>query len=231
MWFISILLVGCGSSSRSTAASPGSGASVLKPAGALVTDCFDFPNRPFRPNNHAEVGLRLTSGDAAVDFALPDVGGGAVRLSDLLAKKPVLLVQGSWTCPRFQEERDGIDKIAEKYGKDVEVVVVYNVEAHPSGGQPSPYHGRPKPHEFSDRGQSRNQDERARSAAQIAEGASFDVLVDTFDAGRANPVWCTYGTCPSCSWLIGQDGSIAAAHEWHDTPSMMGSIDALLAKR
>lgn len=222
-----LLSLGCGASAGP---SVGKGVdSALRPRSDLVTDCYGFPSRPFRPNNHPELGLRLKAGDTAVDFELSDPEGRPARLADLLKKSPVLLVQGSWTCPRFQEERSGIGGLARKYGEDLQVVVVYNVEAHPGMGQPSPYSGRNREHEFSDRGQSRNQTERARSAAQVAKGATFQVLVDTFDIGRANPVWCTYGTCAACSWLIGQDGRIVAAHEWHDTPTMTGSIEALLA--
>ena len=37
-----------------------------------------------------------------------------------------------------------------------------------------------------------------------------------------------YGTCPSCSWLIRRDGTVAAQHECHDPVTMDRSIEALL---
>jgi hypothetical protein len=160
-----------------------------------------------------------------VDFELKSTEGHTVRLSEMLATKPVLLVQGSWTCPRFQQERMGLEETFKRFGQSVHVVVVYNIEAHPAGGDPSPYRGRPWPADFSDRGQPRSFEERLRNAQEIARDASMPVLVDKL----SNPIWCTYGTCSSCSWLIGKDGTIAAAHEWHDASSMNASIEALLA--
>jgi hypothetical protein len=214
-----------------TPEAPAPGGSVLRPASELVTDCYDFPRRQFTRANHPEVGVRLESGQPAVDFTLQDTRGKSVRLGDLLAEKPVLLVQGSWTCPRFQEERPGLEQLQSRYGQDLHIVHVYNVEAHPQGREPSPYHGRPAPQDFSDRGQARNYEERLRSARDIDRDSNLTVLVDAYDAGSANPVWCTYGTCASCSWLIAQDGTIWAHHEWHDTPSMTTSIEALLASK
>jgi hypothetical protein len=210
-------------------AAPGlPGGSQLRPESELVPNCFGWPDEPFTRQNHADVGARLATGAAAVDFTLQDVNGKPVHLADLLADQPVLLVEGSWTCPRFQSERAGLDALARKYAGQVQVVLAYTVEAHPAEAA-SPYRGRPWPQEFSDRGQAATYDERLASAKQVAQGAAMKVVVDDLRPGRANPIWCTYGTCASCSWLIGRDGTIAANHEWHDNPSMETSIDALLA--
>jgi hypothetical protein len=194
----------------------------------LVTTCHGFPDeRPTRAN-HAEVGLRLQQGDRAVDFTLSDVDGTEHTLSALLATKPVLLVQGSWTCPRFQERRPGLETLQDKYGDDVHVVIVYNIEAHPPDGVPTPYHGKPRPREYSDKQQPKTLKERIDNARPVAEASDALVLVDDLGPGRNNPVWCTYGTCASCSWLIDQQGNIVASHDWHDNESMDRSIAALL---
>ncbi|MEQ1502414.1 MAG: deiodinase-like protein [Myxococcota bacterium] len=209
---------------------PGPAPAGLRSATELVTDCFDYPEQPFDKHRHADVGTRLTAGDRAVDFTLRDVKGNAVRLADLLVDKPVLLVQGSWTCPRFQQERPGLEQTVKRFRNDVTVVLVYGIEAHPGGNDPSPYRGKPWPEAFSDRKQPKTYDERLRNARDIARDASMRVVVDAVDAPGANPVWCTYGTCPSCSWLIRRDGTIAAQQEWHDQATIEGSIAALLAE-
>jgi hypothetical protein len=196
---------------------------------ARATDCFDLPRAPPSPSNHAEVATFLETGEQAVDFTLRDVDGRPWTLSRLLADKPVLLVQGSWTCPRFQENRAGLEHTVKAYGDAVHVVFVYAIEAHPQAPDAGPYHGKPRPKEFSDRGQARSYEERLRSAREVAATTKALVLVDDFVAPGANPVWCTYGTCASCAWLIGQDGRIATHHLWHDPPSMDASIQALLA--
>lgn len=202
----------------------------LLPASELVTDCFDWPNRPFSKNSHADIGTRLTTGDRAVDFTLADTKGGVVRLADLSADKPVLLVQGSLTCPRFQEARLALDETVKRYGNELSVLVVYNVEAHPAGNDPSPYKGRPWPKEFSTRGQPSTAAERMKNATELARGAAMRIGVDDFDSPGANPVWCTYGTCASCAWLIRRDGTIADHQEWYDPEHTRAAIDTLLAE-
>jgi hypothetical protein len=197
----------------------------LRPTSELVADCHDTVTK----KDHATLALKLQTGDRAVDFELQDTDGAPVRLSSLLASKPVLLVQGSWTCPRFQQERMGLEETYKRFRDAIHIVVVYNIEAHPGGGDPSPYRGKPWPADFSDRGQPRTFEERLRNAQEIARDASMPVLVDKLGAPGSNPVWCTYGTCASCSWLIGQDGVIVAAHEWHDAPTMNASIEAVVA--
>lgn len=204
--------------------------SPLEPPSALVTDCFGWPADDFTKRNHADVGARLHVGDRAVDFTLRDVNGKEVHLADVLADHPVLLVQGSWTCPRFQDERAGLEETLKRFRNSVTVLHVYNVEAHPAGKDPSPYSGKPWNLRFSDRKQATTYDERVRYAKDIARDTSMQVLVDNLGRTGANPVWCTYGTCASCSWLIGQDGTIAAQHDWHDRATMEASIEALLGR-
>ncbi|MEZ4238663.1 MAG: hypothetical protein R3F59_21425 [Myxococcota bacterium] len=202
----------------------------LWPPSALQRDCLGWPARDFARNRHAEVSARIGPGDRAVDFTLTDTSGEAVHLADLLADAPVLLVQGSWTCPRFQAERAGLEQTAKRFRNDLHVVIVCSVEAHPAGKDPGPYKGRPDPREFSDRGQPDTYAERLRNARDIARDTTIPVLVDGLDGDGANPVWCTYGTCPSCSWLIRRDGTVEAQHTWHDRPSMEASVAALLAR-
>jgi hypothetical protein len=208
----------------------GDGDAGLWPPSALKTGCFDWPRRDFNKSRHADVGAKIQAGERAVDFTLKDTRGKDVRLADLLERKPVLLVQGSWTCPRFQEERAGLEETLKRFRNDLEIVIVYNIEAHPAGNDPGPYKGRPNAKDFSDRKQPRTYEERLRNARDVARDTAIPVLVDTLDQDGSNPVWCTYGTCASCSWLIRQDGMVEAQHEWHDRPSMEASIEGLLAR-
>ena len=207
---------------------PSEGTGLL-PASEIVTDCFDWPTREFAKNRHAEIGTRLTKGDRAVDFTLQDTRGTPVRLADLLDTKPVLLVQGSLTSPRLQDSRLDLEGTVKRFGDEVAVLFVYNVEAHPAGKDPSPYKGRPWTRSTSTRGQARSYAERVHDAAEVARDTSMQVVVDAWDAPGANPIWCTYGTCAFCSWLIRQDGTIALQQEWHDTRPTEAAIEALLA--
>ncbi len=203
--------------------------SQLRPSSELKANCFGFPDRRFSRRNFAEVEALLETGDAALDFTLDDPQGKQVRLKDLLDDKPVLLLQGNLTCPRFQENRRALEATTRKYGDDVHVLLVYNIEAHPRR-DPSPYRGNPWELKHTDRRQASTWSDRARSAREVARTSQMQIVVDALDARNANPVWCTYGTCPSCSWLIRRDGTIAAHHDWHDPPTMDRSIESLLAE-
>jgi hypothetical protein len=200
----------------------------LRPAQDQVVQCFDWPDREFSRANRATRGEFLHAGDRAVDFTLDDVAGRPVRLGALLEERPVLLVQGSHTCPVFQERLPGLRATAERYEGQIHALVVYNIEAHPKA-EPSPYRGVPTEHEYSDRGQPRSYAERAANARTVDAGKAR-VLVDALDGRASNPVWCTYGTCPACAWLIRQDGVIETLHDWYDPTSMDASIAALLQR-
>ena len=78
---------------------------------ALLAGCADAPAPeppapPTQPVSDASssaddaVGTALAVGDRAPDFELPDIDGGTVRLTDLLAQGPVVLTfyRGAW-CP------------------------------------------------------------------------------------------------------------------------------------
>jgi hypothetical protein len=54
-----------------------------------------------------------------------------VSLKDLRAKKPVVLIFGSVTCPPFRRALDGIDNVYRDFHDGAEFLFVYIREAHP----------------------------------------------------------------------------------------------------
>ena len=54
--------------------------------------------------------------------------------------KPALLLTSSFTCPKSRSRWPEAAKLAKKYGRSLDVVVVYVIEAHPVE-DPSPYKG------------------------------------------------------------------------------------------
>lgn len=208
----------------------GAPASRLRPASALTTDCFGWPGAAWtRQNSVGRPATMVNTGDPAIDFTLRDREGTEHRLADLLQGAPVLLVQGSYTCPRYQETEPDVAALATEFADQVQTVLVYNMEAHPKG-EANPYHGVPKEHAYSDRPQPDAYEARVKHAADVEVGSDVLVLVDALGAGGSNPVWCSYGTCPSCAWLIRQDGVVEAVHLWTDPPTLRGSIQALLGR-
>lgn len=229
-----VLAVGCGAQADPPTPSDGpartEASSQLRPASELTRHCHGWPGRRWSRSNHATLQTQLRTGDPAIDFTLKDSDGQPVRLADLLKDKPVLLHSGSFTCPRFQDNQAGLNRTAERFADRIHTAVVYVTEAHPKAPQPSAYHGVPKPQAHSDRRHSASWTERANSARELQLQPGILRLVDDLDGANSNPFWCSYGTCPSCSFLVGKDGRLRAVHLWHDEASMNGSIEALLAE-
>ncbi len=71
----------------------------------------------------------------APDFALPRAGSSdTVRLSQFRHRKPVVLVFGSYTCPKFRYGSPALNELWSHYGKQAEFLLVYIREAHGAGG-------------------------------------------------------------------------------------------------
>lgn len=207
----------------------------------LVSGCFRFPERPFDERNHVPDGHEWeaflgpsasapTRADRAIDFELRDVDGTPHRLSELLATRPVWLQTGSYTCPVYQNAvASGLNPLAARsnaagpYAEQIHFVHVYTVEAHPPA-EYSPY-GSTREFEVSIFPQPLTYLARVENARAMRPLIEEGILVvDALEptAAGSNPIWCTYATCPACSFLIGRDGVI---HEVLERTSM--SPDAL----
>ena len=176
-------------------------------------------------SNHAKDQVFVSKGDRMWDFTLRDLDGVEHTLSDMLQTKPVLLVSGSYTCPVYRKNRPKVDRLAQKVGDRLHVVVLHGVEAHPLD-DPSPYRGDDwsKPEKFSHLGLASTYQERVANAEKVGRSPGVLVLVEPLD----NPVWCTIGTAPNAAYLVRQDGTFEAVHDWFDAESMVGSVRALL---
>lgn len=115
-------------------------------------------------------------------------------------------------------------------GNEVHIVHLYVVEPHPQSPDPSPYSGVVWEAQYSTKRQPRTPAERqaaARDMLPFVTGPQL-ILVDGLDGAAANPVWCTYGTCPNCAFLIRQDGTIDTVQTWFDATTMEQAIRRLL---
>jgi hypothetical protein len=195
---------------------------------ALSSSCYGYPQVPWTPAHFAETRTLLGL-EPAIDFTLRDVDGNEHRLGALLQDRPVLLVMGSLTCPLYRGNLAPLNALARKpydasstFGDRVRMLHVYVAEPHPQTPDPSPYTGAVSEKAFSTIGQARDYGQRAgaaRSARALIEGNQLQV-VDDF----TNPVWCSYGTCPNCAFLIRQDGTIANVQLVLSVPEMERSI-------
>ncbi len=241
---LTLVLTGCGAveESAADAGSPGGGKRRDAPSlsSALKSGCYGWPGSDFGPgNNTGKFEPGLAEGALAVDFTLPAIDGAAHTLSQLLRDKPVFLQTGSWTCPIYQDNLSPTNALAgrttprgDTYGDAVHFVHAYVLEAHPAAPDNSPYRGEVWEQETSDRGQALTPERRLSDARDMAKKVSGRqlMLVDAVAPDGANPVWCTYGPCPNCAYLIDQDGTIVTVQKWLDVEGMAEAIEGLLAR-
>ena len=74
---------------------------------------------------------KLRTGDQSPDVELTRYFGSTFRLSSLWAKRPVVLVFGSCTCPPFRKKIGDLRGIYARYKEEAEFLTVYVSEAHP----------------------------------------------------------------------------------------------------
>jgi hypothetical protein len=117
------------------------------------------------------------------------------------------------------------------YDERVHFIHLYVVEPHPMDPDISPYNGMVWEGEYSTIGQPTTYEERVSAAQEmlpLIEGNQFVLVDDLFPGDLNNPVWCTYGPCPNCAFLITQDGMLDTVQTWFSAENMEMAIDQLL---
>jgi peroxiredoxin len=142
--------------------------------------------------------------EKAPDFELkPLEGGSAVRLSDRIGKKPVVLVFGNFTCGPFRSMYPTVEAVRKRQAEYADFLFIYVREAHPTNGwamksnekagvaiaQPTTYQ------------------ERHAVAEQCAAklDATIPLLVDDLNDTAGN----AYSGMPARLYVIDTDGKVA----------------------
>src|SRR5687768_11128860 len=175
----------------------------------------------------------LQAEDTAFDFKLYSISGDSFLLSEKLSHgKPVLLIAGSYTCPVFRNKVAVINSIAATYAGQIEIAIVYTLEAHPT--VISPYFGYinvtqanqnagilyDQPHTYG---------ERKTICGDLLQ--AMTVQVPVYLDGPCNSWWSMYGPAPNNAYLIDTNGIIFAKHGWfdrHPDNDIVCDIDSLL---
>ncbi len=195
------------------------------PGPAIGLDSLPTANDPICPipmaddhnQDFTDVGLDI--GDRAPDFTLYDLEGTPFSLGERLAAgRPVLLINGSYTCPVFRGKVRTINRVAATYGERIDVVVIYTLEAHPEIDT-SVYFGVPNVGSSNTKEkifyrQPTTYGERER-IVQDMEGA-LNLEVPVYLDGPCNEWWSVYGRAPNNAYLIDTTGIIVAQHGWFD---------------
>ena len=158
--------------------------------------------------------------DTLFNFTLYSPTEERLNMEELLSGgKPVLMISGSYTCPVFRYKIEEINQLAEDYADELEVMIIYTVEAHPVGSV-SPYFG------FENVGNANTNDnifyeqpgtygERKAIASEMLDALEINVPVYLDDA--CNSWWSTYGPTANGAYLVDTNGIVFAKHAWFDT--------------
>lgn len=130
-----------------------------------------------------------------------------VSLRDLRAKQPVVLILGSFTCPPFRSQLEGVDKVYEQFKDRAQFLLIYVREAHPdsilsvigANGRESLVKI-PQPKNLSTRISN-------ATICQRTKDLDIPIAVDTID----NRVGKAYAGWPNRMVVVGTDGKILYA--------------------
>ena len=183
--------------------------------GGLPNDDTPICEIPLYLGNFYETGYQ--NGETINDFNLYDLNGQEFHIQEILAEgKPVLLVNGSYTCPVFRGKVELINQIVQDFGNAITTCVVYTVEAHPNGDI-SPYFGfenvtnqniqlgilYPQPTTYG---------ERKNVVEDMVTGTGL--LAPVYIDGPCNEWWEHFGPAPNNSYLIDTNGIVYSKHGW-----------------
>jgi hypothetical protein len=156
-------------------------------------------------------------GETVNDFTVYSCNQEEFTLSDALADdEPVLLISGSYTCPRFRNAVADMNTIGSLYADEAYLVVIYTVEAHPHD-EVSPFTGSDQP-DAQNLAQGINYSQPTIFSERLeiigdmkgAMNLDFELFVD----GPCNQWVETFGPAANLAYIIGTDGTVFARHDW-----------------
>jgi hypothetical protein len=162
------------------------------------------------------------AGDTIPHFKLYDKNGTATDvLTVLQTGKPLLLVAGSYTCPVFRQKIAKINQVVSSYGTQINVYVVYVVEAHPKNPDLSPYSGTVWTTSENQQEsilylQPTTYGERKQIINDMLANGSYQLTASILIDGPCNEWWLNFGPAPNNAYLIKPDGVIYKKHGWFD---------------
>lgn len=180
--------------------------------------------------------LHFDKTGAQVGEQLPDLpvyalDGQEQSLDRALNNRPVLLLTSSLSCPKSRSTYPRAEALAEKLKGQLDVLIVYVLEAHPKGSA-SPYRGYEDVTDENRRDrifcqQPRTLDERLKLARQFKDKlhVKVPVVVDAMD----NAVWHQLGGGPNMGVLIDDHRIVVARQGWFDAESMQKAADGFIA--
>uniref|UniRef100_Q021C3 Tetratricopeptide TPR_2 repeat protein n=1 Tax=Solibacter usitatus (strain Ellin6076) TaxID=234267 RepID=Q021C3_SOLUE len=121
--------------------------------------------------------------------------------------KPVVLVFGSYTCPKLRSSAAALKRIAEQYRDRIDFRLVYIREAHAQGGPESQWQSTINIKEGVSLAPARTLPEKQEHAALCLRKLElpFPAVIDGMDGAAET----AYQAWPSRLYLVGRDGKVA----------------------
>ncbi len=153
-------------------------------------------------------------GDPAPGFELTDLDGKRLNLKSLRGK-PVVVEFGSYTCPVFRRQVDGLAALRTEYGDDVHWLMIYTAEAHPMDGRVG-----------IEIAQHTSFEKRLECAKLCKEklDLKLHVLVDDFD----DKVTKAYGGHPNRGYVVDREGKIVSKQAKIQPRATRKALDTIL---
>jgi ankyrin repeat protein len=147
-----------------------------------------------------------------------------------LCNRPTLLLSSSFTCPKSRSTWPQADKIAAEYKDQIDVAILYVIEAHPFGDI-CPYQGVEDVTEQNRRDnilrrQPRTLEERIKLAREFQ--ARLHIGVPIYVDAMSNDAWQAVGGGPNMGILLNDAAIVVQRQGWFDPPAMRRMIDGLL---
>jgi tetratricopeptide (TPR) repeat protein len=175
-----------------------------------LASAFDQLGRPADAERERALAARLAAPEQGIaldaeapDFSLASPGGdAATRLSSYRGKQPVVLIFGSYTCPKFRSQVDALNQLSARYRDRAAFLLVYIREAHGDAGWQSTVNQRENvaQPDASSIGQKREYAAACLRKLKIQYAAVVDGMDDAVE--RAYSAW------PSRVYLIDRQGRV-----------------------
>ena len=169
-------------------------------------------------------------GQVVPDVTVFTLAGKPLILSSLWKHKPTVLVTASITCPIAYRSCPSLKQLQGDYGDAVNVVILYQREAHPKPESQTVNRQR-----IRFRGTTAEQypqpktlDERLTLAKNFDQHMSSDVRIVVADIG--GDVNEALGMGPNMGLLINREGKIFVKQGWYDIEAMDTEVAELLAQ-
>ena len=182
---------------------------------------------------HARMRHRAKSlvGKPAPDNPVHTLTAGTTRLSRFWQEKPALIMTGSLTCPVARGDISELEKLRERFGDRINVVMLYTIEAHPETDE-SPY----RPGEEWQVDDNEEQGILCRQPTSLDERIALarrfnhmfqpksTIVVDRMD----NAGWKDMGRMPCMAVLVDEGGIVNTTQTWFDAEAMADYIQTIL---